>query len=100
MYITLWKAFAHPIKAAMQTIADDNNTDGPALLYHLLLQYTGTAEPVIRTYQISLNNLPEKLSEMKYDVDKFCNYSSETLKTLCNAGGDDSQASLKLYEVL
>jgi hypothetical protein len=37
---------------------------------------------------------------MKYDVDKFCNYSAETLKTLRNAGGDDSQASLKLYEAL
>eukprot|EP00957_Ditylum_brightwellii_P057956 4394385-Ditylum_brightwellii.AAC.1 len=37
---------------------------------------------------------------MKFDVDKFCNYSAETLKTLCTAGGDDSQASLKLYEAL
>eukprot|EP00957_Ditylum_brightwellii_P024318 1833864-Ditylum_brightwellii.AAC.1 len=58
------------------------------------------AELVIRTYQISLNNLPEKLSEMKFNVDKFCNYSAETLKTLRNIGGDDSQASLKLYEAL
>eukprot|EP00957_Ditylum_brightwellii_P007762 587237-Ditylum_brightwellii.AAC.1 len=37
---------------------------------------------------------------MKFDVNKFCNYSAETLKTLCNAGGDDSQATLKLYEAL
>eukprot|EP00957_Ditylum_brightwellii_P158330 12051956-Ditylum_brightwellii.AAC.1 len=29
IYIMLWKAFAHPIKTAMQTIADDNETDGP-----------------------------------------------------------------------
>ena len=100
MYIALWKSFARPIKTAMQTIADDNDTDGPALLYHLLRQYTGTAESVIRTYQLSLNNLPEKLAEMKFDVDKFCDYSAETLKTLRDAGGDDSQASLKLYEAL
>eukprot|EP00957_Ditylum_brightwellii_P126333 9631339-Ditylum_brightwellii.AAC.1 len=37
---------------------------------------------------------------MKFDVDKFCNCSEETLKILCDAGGDDSQASLKLYEAL
>eukprot|EP00957_Ditylum_brightwellii_P035516 2692901-Ditylum_brightwellii.AAC.1 len=100
MYIALWKSFAHPIKAVIQTIADDSETDGPALLYHLLCQYTGTAELVIRTYQLGFNNLPEKLSEMKFDVNKFCNYSVETLKTLCGAGGDDSQASLKLYDAL
>eukprot|EP00957_Ditylum_brightwellii_P165602 12606440-Ditylum_brightwellii.AAC.1 len=69
MYIALWKSFVHPIKIAMQTIADDNETDSPALLHHLLHQYTATAELVIRTYQLSLNNLPEKLSEMKFDVD-------------------------------
>eukprot|EP00957_Ditylum_brightwellii_P128097 9770201-Ditylum_brightwellii.AAC.1 len=69
MYITLWKLFAHSIKTAMQTIADDNETDGPALLYHLLCQYTGMAEIVIRTYQLSLNNLPEKLLEMKFNID-------------------------------
>eukprot|EP00957_Ditylum_brightwellii_P027943 2111133-Ditylum_brightwellii.AAC.1 len=85
MYIALWKSFVRPIKTATQTIADDNKTDGPALLYHLFCQYTGTAESVIRTYQLSLNNLPEKLSEMKFDVDKFCDYSAETLKTLHDA---------------
>eukprot|EP00957_Ditylum_brightwellii_P149538 11387797-Ditylum_brightwellii.AAC.1 len=85
---------------AVQTIANDNKTDGPAILYHLFHQYTDTTELVIRTYQLSLNNLPEKLSEMNFDVDKFCNYSAETLKTLRDAGGDDSQASLKLYEAL
>eukprot|EP00957_Ditylum_brightwellii_P143094 10903159-Ditylum_brightwellii.AAC.1 len=37
---------------------------------------------------------------MKFDVNKFCNYSAETLKTLRDAGDDDSQASLKLYETL
>eukprot|EP00957_Ditylum_brightwellii_P023491 1772306-Ditylum_brightwellii.AAC.1 len=90
MYITLWKSFAPFIKTAMQTIANDNKTDGPALLYHLLRQYTCMAESVIRTYQLSLNNLPEKLSEMKFNVDKFCDYSAETLKTLHDAGGYDS----------
>eukprot|EP00957_Ditylum_brightwellii_P008772 665086-Ditylum_brightwellii.AAC.1 len=58
------------------------------------------AESVIRTYQLSLNNLLEKLSAMNFNVNKFCNYSTETLKTLRDAGGDDSQASLKLYEAL
>eukprot|EP00957_Ditylum_brightwellii_P049616 3763445-Ditylum_brightwellii.AAC.1 len=67
MYIALWKSFVRPIKTAMQTIADNNDTDSPALLYHLLRQYTGTTESVISTYQLSLNNLPEKLLEMKYD---------------------------------
>eukprot|EP00957_Ditylum_brightwellii_P015041 1134571-Ditylum_brightwellii.AAC.1 len=37
---------------------------------------------------------------MKFYIDKFCNYSAETLKTLRDGGGDDSQASLKLYEAL
>eukprot|EP00957_Ditylum_brightwellii_P051019 3868709-Ditylum_brightwellii.AAC.1 len=81
MYIALWKSFACPIKIAMQTIADDNETDSPALLCHLLCQFTNTAELVIRAYQLSLNNLLKKLSEMKFDVDKFCNYSAETSKT-------------------
>eukprot|EP00957_Ditylum_brightwellii_P164028 12488960-Ditylum_brightwellii.AAC.1 len=35
IYILLWKSFAHPIKTTMQTIADGNRTDGPALLYYL-----------------------------------------------------------------
>ena len=58
------------------------------------------AELVIRTYQLSPNNLPEKLSKMKFNVNKFCDNSAETLKPLCDACGDDSQASLKLYEAL
>eukprot|EP00957_Ditylum_brightwellii_P101557 7740049-Ditylum_brightwellii.AAC.1 len=53
--------------------SDDNKTDGPALLYHLLPQYTGTAESGIRTYQLSLNNLPEKLIKINVDVNKLCN---------------------------
>eukprot|EP00957_Ditylum_brightwellii_P147632 11242982-Ditylum_brightwellii.AAC.1 len=85
MYITLWKSFVCPIKTAKQTIANDNETDGPALPCHLLCQYTNAAELVIRTYQLSLNNLPEKLLEMKFNANKFCNYSAETLKTLHNA---------------
>eukprot|EP00957_Ditylum_brightwellii_P079170 6021241-Ditylum_brightwellii.AAC.1 len=43
MYITLWKSFACPIKTAMQTFANDNETGSPALLYHLLCHYTSTA---------------------------------------------------------
>eukprot|EP00957_Ditylum_brightwellii_P132921 10135895-Ditylum_brightwellii.AAC.1 len=81
----------HPIKTTRQTITNANEIDGPDLLYHLLCQYTGMAESVIRTYQLSLNNLPEKLCEMKFNINKFCNYSAETLRTLHNAGGDDSQ---------
>eukprot|EP00957_Ditylum_brightwellii_P208398 15357232-Ditylum_brightwellii.AAC.1 len=34
------------------------------------------------TYQLSLNNLPENLTELGFDVDKFCNYAAERLKTL------------------
>eukprot|EP00957_Ditylum_brightwellii_P138731 10575098-Ditylum_brightwellii.AAC.1 len=64
MCITLCKLFVRPIKTAMQMYADDNETDGPAPLYHLLCQYTSMVESVIRTYQLSLNNLPEKLAEM------------------------------------
>eukprot|EP00957_Ditylum_brightwellii_P046269 3510845-Ditylum_brightwellii.AAC.1 len=37
---------------------------------------------------------------MSFNVDKFCNYSTATLKTICNTGYDDNQASLKLYEAL
>eukprot|EP00957_Ditylum_brightwellii_P079887 6075908-Ditylum_brightwellii.AAC.1 len=44
MYIVLLKSFAHPIKTTMQTIANDKETDGPALLHHLLCQYTGMPE--------------------------------------------------------
>eukprot|EP00957_Ditylum_brightwellii_P017809 1340408-Ditylum_brightwellii.AAC.1 len=100
MYIALWKSFTCPIKTTMQTIANDNETDGPALLYHLLHQYTVMAELLIRTYQLSLNILLEKLLEIIFNVNKFCDYSAEILKTLRNAGNDDGQASLKLYEAL
>eukprot|EP00957_Ditylum_brightwellii_P152988 11645183-Ditylum_brightwellii.AAC.1 len=37
---------------------------------------------------------------MNFDVDKFCDYSAETLKTLWDAGSDDNHASLKLYKAL
>eukprot|EP00957_Ditylum_brightwellii_P042311 3204108-Ditylum_brightwellii.AAC.1 len=36
MYTSLWKSIARPIKTAMQMHANSHNTDGPALLYHLL----------------------------------------------------------------
>eukprot|EP00957_Ditylum_brightwellii_P092200 7019323-Ditylum_brightwellii.AAC.1 len=98
MYIVLWKLFVHQIKTTMQTITDDNKEDGPALLCHLLCQYMGTAELVIRTYQTPLNNLLEKLKELDFDIDAFCDYASEMLKTLKDAGGNDKQASLKLNE--
>eukprot|EP00957_Ditylum_brightwellii_P115379 8799447-Ditylum_brightwellii.AAC.1 len=84
----------------MQTVADNNKTDDSALLCHLLCQYTGAVELVIRIYQSSFNNLPEKLEEFVLDVDKLCNYTSEMLKTLHDAGGNDKQASLKLYNAL
>eukprot|EP00957_Ditylum_brightwellii_P084582 6431816-Ditylum_brightwellii.AAC.1 len=100
MYISLWKSLAHPIKTAMKVHADSHDTDSPALLYHLLWQYTGTANNIIHDQQLHLNNLPNKLGDFKFDVDKFCNYAAEMLKTLCDAGGNNKQAALKLYEAL
>eukprot|EP00957_Ditylum_brightwellii_P153963 11718747-Ditylum_brightwellii.AAC.1 len=75
MYIMLWKSFAQPIKTAMQAYADNNEINGPALLYYLLRQYTGTAESASRTYQLNLNNLTEKLEVLGFDVNKFCDYA-------------------------
>eukprot|EP00957_Ditylum_brightwellii_P125871 9594867-Ditylum_brightwellii.AAC.1 len=69
-------------------------------MHHLLRQYNGTAESVIRTYQPSLNNLTDKLEELRFDVNTFYNYATETLNTLCDAGGDYTQVSLKLYKAL
>eukprot|EP00957_Ditylum_brightwellii_P052376 3972267-Ditylum_brightwellii.AAC.2 len=100
MYISLWKSLAYPIKTAMQMHTSSCNTDGPALLYYLLWQYTGTANSVIRDQQLCLNNLSNKLNNLKFDVDKFCNFTAKTLKMLCNAGGNDKQVFLKLYEAL
>eukprot|EP00957_Ditylum_brightwellii_P144450 11003394-Ditylum_brightwellii.AAC.1 len=37
---------------------------------------------------------------LRYDTDKFCNYTTKTLKTLSNAGGNGTQVPLKLYEAL
>eukprot|EP00957_Ditylum_brightwellii_P051581 3911724-Ditylum_brightwellii.AAC.1 len=84
----------------MQTVAYDNKEDGPAMLCHILCQHTCTAELVIRTYQTSLNSLLEKLKELDFNIDVFCNYAYEMLKTLQDAGGNDKQASLKLYPAL
>eukprot|EP00957_Ditylum_brightwellii_P089211 6793943-Ditylum_brightwellii.AAC.1 len=95
IYIVLWKSFACPIKTAMQIYANNNKIDGPALLCHLLRQYTGTAESVIRTYQLNLNNLTDKIEELGFDVDKFCNYTAKTLKTLHDAGGE-----IRAYKVV
>eukprot|EP00957_Ditylum_brightwellii_P153114 11654577-Ditylum_brightwellii.AAC.1 len=61
MYIAMWKSFTHPIKTVIQTTADSNKIDGPAFVYHLLRKYTGTAESIIRTYQLKLNSLRDKL---------------------------------------
>eukprot|EP00957_Ditylum_brightwellii_P079061 6012886-Ditylum_brightwellii.AAC.1 len=66
----------------MQTYANNNKIDGPVLLYHLLRQYTGTTESIIRTYQLNLNNLTKKLEMPGYNIDKFCNYAAKILKTL------------------
>eukprot|EP00957_Ditylum_brightwellii_P111983 8539746-Ditylum_brightwellii.AAC.1 len=79
---------------AIQMYTNNNKIDGPALLFHLLRKYTGTSKLVIRTYQLNLNNLTGKLEELGFDAKKFCNYAAETLKTLCDAGGNDTQASL------
>eukprot|EP00957_Ditylum_brightwellii_P187161 14254849-Ditylum_brightwellii.AAC.1 len=84
----------------MQMHANSHNTDSPALLYHLLWQYTGTAGSIIRDQQLCLNNLSNKLSNLKFDVYKFCNYTAKTLKTLRDAGSDNKQAALKLYKSL
>eukprot|EP00957_Ditylum_brightwellii_P116612 8895082-Ditylum_brightwellii.AAC.1 len=46
MYTALWKLFAWPIKTLMQMYANNTETDSPALLYHLLHQYTGMIESV------------------------------------------------------
>eukprot|EP00957_Ditylum_brightwellii_P024232 1828059-Ditylum_brightwellii.AAC.1 len=89
MYIVLWKSLACQIKTAMKIITDDNKEDDLIFLCHLLCQYTGTAELVIRTYQTSLNNLLEKLKEHHFNIDAFYDYASETLKTLKDVGGDD-----------
>eukprot|EP00957_Ditylum_brightwellii_P186223 14176926-Ditylum_brightwellii.AAC.1 len=77
MYILLWKSLARPVKAVMQVHANSHDTDGPALLYHLLPQYTGTAESVIHDQQLRLNNLSNKLMDLKFDINKFCNYATE-----------------------
>eukprot|EP00957_Ditylum_brightwellii_P055307 4191998-Ditylum_brightwellii.AAC.1 len=84
----------------MQMYANSHGTDSPALLYHFLWQCTGTANSVICNQQLRLNNLSKKLGNLKFDVDKFCDYAAKMLKTLCDAGGDDKQAALKLYEAL
>eukprot|EP00957_Ditylum_brightwellii_P089863 6843512-Ditylum_brightwellii.AAC.1 len=85
MYITLWNSFACSFKMMMQMYTDNNKIDGPALLCHLIRKYTGTAESVIRTYQLNPNNLMDKLEALGYDNNKLCNYTTKTLKTLCDA---------------
>eukprot|EP00957_Ditylum_brightwellii_P121193 9242858-Ditylum_brightwellii.AAC.1 len=62
--------------------------------------YTGTSESVIRTSQANLNALLNKLDEFGFDIAKFCNYATETLMTLTNAGSTDKQTALKLHEAL
>eukprot|EP00957_Ditylum_brightwellii_P009165 693526-Ditylum_brightwellii.AAC.1 len=84
----------------MQTITDEHECNSPALLYHLLWHYIGTSESVIRTSQYLLNALSDKLDELSFDITKFCNYTTKTLKTLTGAGGTDKQAPLKLYKAL
>eukprot|EP00957_Ditylum_brightwellii_P145048 11046899-Ditylum_brightwellii.AAC.2 len=41
-----------------------------------------------------------KLKPLGYNANKFCDYAVETLKTLCDTGGNNSQVSFKLYEAL
>eukprot|EP00957_Ditylum_brightwellii_P177282 13505105-Ditylum_brightwellii.AAC.1 len=84
----------------MQMHANSHDIDGPALLYQLLWQYTGIANSVIRDQQLCLSNLSNKLGDLEFDVDKFCDYATKMLKMLCNTGGNDKQAALKLYKAL
>eukprot|EP00957_Ditylum_brightwellii_P031798 2411506-Ditylum_brightwellii.AAC.1 len=84
----------------MQMHANSHGTDGSTLLYHLLWQYTGTADIVICDQQLCLNILSNKLNDLKFDVYKFCNYAAKALKTLRDAGSDGKQVALKLYEAL
>eukprot|EP00957_Ditylum_brightwellii_P032616 2471962-Ditylum_brightwellii.AAC.1 len=44
MFVALWISFMRHVKTTMQAFTDDHKCDGPALLYHLLQHYTGTAE--------------------------------------------------------
>eukprot|EP00957_Ditylum_brightwellii_P167630 12760789-Ditylum_brightwellii.AAC.1 len=69
----------------MQSVADKHECNGPFLLYHLLWHYTGTAESVIRTSQDLLNTLLNKLEELGFDVPKFCDCATKTLKVLTDA---------------
>eukprot|EP00957_Ditylum_brightwellii_P033657 2551112-Ditylum_brightwellii.AAC.1 len=87
MYISMWKSLDCPIKIAMQMHANSHDTDGPALLYHILWQYTDTTNSIICDQQLCLDNLSTKLDNLKFDVDKFCNYATKTLKMLQDAGG-------------
>eukprot|EP00957_Ditylum_brightwellii_P036160 2739307-Ditylum_brightwellii.AAC.1 len=64
----------------MQIHANSHDTDGLALLYHLLWQYTGTANSIICDQQLCLNNLSNKLGDLKFDVDKFYNYAAKRIK--------------------
>eukprot|EP00957_Ditylum_brightwellii_P090094 6861280-Ditylum_brightwellii.AAC.2 len=100
MSVALWKSFTQHVKTTMQTFADNHECNGPALLYHLLWHYTGTAESVIRTSQVNLNALTDNLEKFGFDIANICDYATETLRTLINAGRSDKQALLKLYEAL
>eukprot|EP00957_Ditylum_brightwellii_P012187 920877-Ditylum_brightwellii.AAC.1 len=40
MFVALWKSFARHVKTMMQTVTDEHECDGLALLYHLLWHYT------------------------------------------------------------
>eukprot|EP00957_Ditylum_brightwellii_P162772 12395286-Ditylum_brightwellii.AAC.1 len=73
----------------MQTVTDKHECNSPALLYHLPQHYTGKSESVIRTSQDLLNTLPDKLDKLGFDILKFCNYTTKTLKMLTDAGGTD-----------
>eukprot|EP00957_Ditylum_brightwellii_P068361 5189651-Ditylum_brightwellii.AAC.1 len=90
MFIALGKSFAQHVKTMMQTVADKHKCDGPAPLYHLLWHNTGTAESVIRTSQDLLTALPNKLDMLGFDIAKFCNNNTKTLKTLTDTGDTDN----------
>eukprot|EP00957_Ditylum_brightwellii_P111674 8518031-Ditylum_brightwellii.AAC.1 len=79
-------------------LIDEQDLKRPRLKLSLKESTTAKNICIMLTYQLDLNNLPEKLVELGFNVNKFCDYTDEMLKTLCNSGGDGSQASLKFYK--
>eukprot|EP00957_Ditylum_brightwellii_P093868 7147923-Ditylum_brightwellii.AAC.2 len=95
----------HPIRTTARQFRRpgsflDTSSDSRLYNWYLLWHYNGTGESVIRTSQELLNTLPNKLDEFGFNITKFCNYVTKTIKTLLDTGNTDKQAPLKLYEAL